>query len=134
VSFEHTLYGKIIEEFKTAFEETGSFPDTSFFVNHSDPSYSQAIASMISSPYELSHNWEEKHRIYTHTEDQDLRRTVFDPLMRLKLNRVKSMMDALEKALKETKNEDEVMLLLKEKVKLNRMKVEICKFFGSSII
>lgn len=134
VTFEHTLYGKIIEEFKTAFEETGSFPETSFFVNHSDPSYSQAIASMISSPYELSHNWEEKHRIYTHTEDQDLRRTVFDPLMRLKLNRVKSMMDTLEKALKETINEDEVMLLLKEKVKLNRMKVEICKFFGSSII
>ncbi len=134
VSFHSSLYGKIIEAFKTTFKETGSFPETSFFVNNSDPSFSQAIANMISSPYDLSHNWEEQHKIYTHTEDQNLQRTVFDPLMRLKLSRIRVMMDKVELQLKEVKNEEETTLLLKEKLKLNRMKVEVCKFFGSSII
>ncbi len=134
VVFDSTLYGQIIDSFKTNFEESGEFPDTSYFVNNSNPEFSEAIASMVSSPYELSENWAEQHKIYTDTEDQNLKRAVFDPLMRLKLNRIKRMMKNVEVELKEEQNEDRINELLKEKMKLNLMKIEVTKFFGSTII
>ncbi len=134
VVFDSTLYGQIIDSFKTNFEESGEFPDTSYFVNNSNPEFSEAIASMVTSPYELSENWADQHKIYTDTEDQNLKRAVFDPLMRLKLNRIKRMMKNVEVELKEEQNEERINELLKEKMKLNLMKIEVTKFFGSTII
>jgi len=83
ISFKSEVYGNIIDRFRNHFNEEGSFPTTEKLVRNAE--LSEAIAAMISSPYELSENWAEKHRIYTDTEETDLRRTVFDPLMRLKI-------------------------------------------------
>ena len=59
---------------------------------------------------------------------------MFDPLMRLKLIHVKSMMEKLEKAIKSAENEEDLTRLLQEKIKLHVMKMKISKFFGSTII
>src|SRR5690606_13381739 len=84
IRFDSPLYKRIIDEFHAFFEENEIFPDTLYFVNNPDPSFSEAIAGMIASPYELSENWEVQHKIYTVTEQGNLRKAVFDPLMHLK--------------------------------------------------
>jgi len=134
IVFESPLYRKIIDAAKEFFEKHETFPDMQFFVNDPDPTFSEAIAGMIASPYDLSENWEVQHKIYTPTELENLKRVVFDPLMRLKLIRVKLLMEELEKTIKTADNEEEITLLLHEKIKLDQMKSEVSKFFGSIII
>ncbi len=132
--FESPLYKSIIESFKDFFEKNETFPDTSFFVNDPNPAFSEAIAEMITKPDELSENWEIQHKIYTITELENLKQVVEDPLMRLKLSRVKHLMVKLEKSIKSTENEEELNDLLREKIKLDQMKTKICEFFGTTII
>lgn len=132
IDFHSATYGRILSLFRKRFEEEGAFPLMEELIR--DPELSEAVAAMIANPYELSENWASKHKIYTDTEDQDLRRTVFDPLMRLKLSRIKSMTKKLEKAIKTADTEEELTLHLREKIKLDHMKSEVSKFFGSSII
>jgi len=134
ISFQSPLYAKIIESFKSQFETTGIFPETDFFIKNPDPEFSKAVASLITNPYELSENWAVKHQIFTETEDLNLKRTVFDPLMRLKLMRIKELMKKLDSSLKIADTEEEIMLLQKEKIRLDKKKSEVSDFFGSTII
>jgi len=134
IEFKSPVCAKIFKTYREHFEVDGSCPSSDRFVRDPDPELSKEIAGMISSPYELSENWSIQHHIYTDTEETDLKRTVFDPLMRLKLNRVKMMMDNLEYALQKASDEQEINNLLKEKMNLDRMKLQLSEFFGSTII
>lgn len=134
IEFLSPVYSRILQSYQDYFEEKETFPETQYFVNDPDPKFSEVIAGMIATPYELSENWSERHRIYTHTEDQDLKRTVFDPLMRLKLSRIRLLMENVEKEIKIAENEEELTPLLQEKIKLDRMKMKVSAFFGSTII
>jgi DNA primase len=132
IEFLSPLYSKIIQLFVDEYNEHEKFPTFDELIKNHE--LSQALAETISTPHELSENWEEKHHIYTDTEEKDLRRTIFDPLMRLKLHKVKSMISTVDKALKEASTEEEIMKYQQEKVMLNRMKMQLSDFFGSVII
>lgn len=132
IEFLSPLYAKIIQLFIDEFNAHERFPSFNELVKNTD--LSEALAETISTPYELSENWQEKHRIYTDTEEKDLRRTIFDPLMRLKLHKVKNMIKEVDKSIKKADNEEEATLYLKEKIMLDRMKMELSDFFGSTII
>jgi DNA primase len=132
IEFTSGLYARIVAEFRKKFEEEEAFPTVSELIK--DPELSEAVAEMITSPYELSRNWSEKHNIYTDTEETDLKRTVIDPLMRLKLNRIKTMSKEVDNSIKSASSEDELNLHLQQKIRLDDMKIEVSKFFGTSII
>lgn len=134
IEFLSPVYSRILQSYHDFFIEKESFPTTEYFVNDPDPRFSEAIAGMIASPHELSENWSERHHIFTETEDQNLKRAVFDPLMRLKLSRIKILMEKLEKEIKIAESEDDLTPLLQEKIKLDRMKIKVSVFFGTTII
>lgn len=134
IIFESPLYQKILDAASEYFSENESFPELDFYVNNPNPEFSKAIAEMIANPYELSENWAAQHKIYTPTEIENLRNVVFDPLMRLKLFHVKLRIKELETELKNTQDENQLTELLHKKVRLNQMKSEVSKFFGTIII
>jgi len=132
IEFKSPVYKRIVEEFIEHYEEHESSPGIDKFI--SDPEISQEIAGMITTQHELSENWEVKHKIFTTTEEDDMRRTVFDPLMRLKLMHVKKVMSELDEQLKSVQDEEKMLEILQEKMKIDRMKRELTNFFGSAII
>ncbi|MGB6035311.1 MAG: DNA primase [Cryomorphaceae bacterium] len=132
IKFLSPLYSKIIQLFIDEYNEKESFPSFDDLVKNNE--LSEALAETISSPHELSENWEEKHRIYTDTEDKDLRRTIFDPLMRLKLHKVKTMISEVDDAMKVATSEEDITKHQQEKIMLNSMKMQLSEFFGSTII
>lgn len=134
ITFLSPVYARILETYLNYYEDHEAFPDADYFVRDPDPKFSEVVASMITSPYELSENWRDRHNIHTHTEGDNLKRAVFDPLMRLKLGRIRSLVKKLEKEIKNTENEEDLNALLHEKIKLDRMKIEVTGFFGSTII
>jgi DNA primase len=127
-------YAHIIRTFREHFENHRSFPDEKQLFTHSEPALAEAVAGLIASPYELSMNWAEKHHIYTDTEDQDLKRTMTDPLMRIKLARIKERMHQVNEALQSTQDDVASMALLREKHQLDEIKREVSAYFGSAII
>ncbi len=132
IDFYTPAYRKIVEVFRERFEAQGSFPDVNYFVN--DHELSPLVAELISEPYELSENWEAKYHIYTESEEENLKQTAFDPLMRLKLKRVMHMISELELKIKDCSEVDELHLLLLEKIRLDRLKVHLSSYFGTAIL
>ena len=132
MTFQSEVCAKIVEAFRTEFAETGDFPAVDKLLR--DPDMNVAVADLISEPYQLSENWKAKHRIYTESEEDDLRRTVFDPLMRFKLRKIKEMMLQTDKAIQSTSEKEALEDLLREKIALDRMKSEIGAFFGTIIM
>lgn len=132
IEFKSPVYKRIVEQFVEHFEEHESGPAVDQFI--SDPEISQEIAGMITTQHQLSENWAAKHKIFTTTEEDDMKRTVFDPLMRLKLMHVKKVMSELDEQLKTVKEEEKMHEILQEKMKIDRMKRELTNFFGSAII
>lgn len=134
ITFISPLYSKILKAFQTHFEIHETFPAFEYFIKNPDPELSEIIASLVSTPYELSENWALQHRIYTETEDLNLKRAVFDPLMRLKLTRIKKLIHTVEESIKTTDDQESLTLLIQEKMALDRKKSEVSDFFGSAII
>jgi DNA primase len=134
ITFISPLYSKILKAFQTHFEIHDTFPAFEYFIKNPDPELSEIIASLVSTPYELSENWALQHRIYTETEDLNLKRAVFDPLMRLKLTRIKKLIHTVEESIKTTDDQESLTLLIQEKMALDRKKSEVSDFFGSAII
>jgi len=132
IEFRSPVYKQIVQQFLSYFEEYEASPPIDQFI--SDPELSQEIAGMITTQHELSENWEAKHKIFTTTEEDDMKRTVFDPLMRLKLMHVKKVMSELDEQLKTVTEEDKLHEILQEKMRIDRMKRELTNFFGSAII
>ena len=132
IEFKSPVYKRIIDYFKNYFEENETSPSIDQFI--SDPEISQEIAGMITTQHELSENWAVKHKIFTTTEEDNMKRTVFDPLMRLKLMHVKKVMTEIDEQLKTVEEEEKMHEILQEKMKIDRMKKELTHFFGSAII
>jgi DNA primase len=132
ITFDSEAFGRIIEAFRSKYEADGSFPEIELFLQ--DPELNQVVAGLVASPYELSENWAAQHRIFTEDETEDLKRVALDPLMRMKLRRVMAMIRNLEVKLKACDNQEELLLLLNEKVRLNKVKIHLSNFFGSTIL
>ena len=63
-----------------------------------------------------------------------MKRTVFDPLMRFKLKKVIEMMSHTHEAIKTATEPEELDLLLREKVALDKIKSELAAFFDTTIL
>lgn len=137
IQFTSEAFAEIIERFDEHHKSTGSFPETSDFVR--DHKLSTAVAELVAEPYLLSENWAAKHRIFTESEAENLKRAAFDPLIRIKLQQVVKLIKDLDAKLKETAplsddNSEELTLLMQEKMRLNEIKSDLSKYFGTVIL
>ncbi len=132
MEFRTESCAKIVETVRRSLTEKGEFPAMDLFLR--DPELNTLVADLISEPHQLSENWEAKHRIFTESEEDDLKRTVFDPLMRFKLKKVIEMMSHTHEAIKTATEPEELDLLLREKVALDNIKSELAAFFDTTIL
>ena len=127
------VYKRIVARYATYLEKE-EFPDIKAFTNSEDNEMAQACVQFLASPYVMSNNWELRHGIYPETEDMKLDRAVRDCINRLKLNNVMSLIQLTQEKIRESKDDDEIMLLLYEKKKLDSVKITLSNYFGSSIL
>lgn len=137
INFTSEAFSQVIQIFRDKFSALGSFPEVSDFVK--DHILSAAVAELVAEPHTLSENWEAKHRIFTESEAENLRRTACDPLIRIKLQQVLNLIKDLDGKLKESAadkdgNEEELTLLIQEKMRLNSLKSQLSDYFGTVIL
>jgi len=127
------VLNEIISIYKSAVRE-GSFPDEKAFLNHANAEVTSFYCAQMADRYTLSENWTARHRIYPQTEDMNLDTAVKWCLFKLKQQHVMFMARAVEERLKVSENQDEQMRLLEDKMKFDRIRIELTRFFGSAIL
>ncbi|MBS9523239.1 DNA primase [Litoribacter ruber] len=131
LSFETPVYQKILVRYKQALAK-GELPTAEYFLNTPDAEAKSIIVNMISPKHELSESWEKKHQIFTARERDNLPKTIYDGVLRLKRNVLKKMIDETKLKIK-TAGDDELLELLGVYQELKRYQAEIDKHFGTVI-
>ena len=124
---------KILAEYAISIDND-VFPETHHFTQHVNREICSLAADLLAVRYELSENWG-GHKIFPETEDLKLSKAVKDAVNRLKLQHVLVMMDNIQEELKSMSSEDEdLMILLQKRKKLDQAKQKLSLYFGSTIL
>ena len=111
------------------------YPDIRKFTFHENPAVSQTSSDLMTNQYELSHNWEIKHYIFTEKEESNLSKAAKDAVYRLKLVKVIRMINEINQQI-EAHQEDEqkVIELMESKKTLDQSKRKLAHYFGTVIL
>ncbi len=99
IDFENQLYQSIFEEYKSARQEE-RMPEEQYFFTHHNPEISKIAIDMLTSPYTLSNQWEDKHRIYVKKEEDDVKKVVVEVLYAFKLKKLEKIISDTREQLK----------------------------------
>jgi DNA primase len=110
MSFNNPVYQKIFDEFDKAVKR-GEEPDEQLFIRYTeDMALGSAVIDLLSNPYELSENWL-RNRVQVVSEIDNLLQAVENTLLSFKARTVDRMIGDLLRELKETKDEEDIMIL-----------------------
>lgn len=132
IEFENPLWQKIYEPFRQAVENNTPLPEESSFVNHDDADIRAVVIDIISSPYQLSHNWEER-RIHVPLESDKLNQAIDEVILSFRMRKVEAMMQKLQTQMALSESDDEKMILVVKYQKLLLARKELAKLLGRTI-
>ncbi|WP_200978455.1 DNA primase [Echinicola sp. 20G] len=133
LEFQTPLYQKILIEYKRALRK-GVLPNADYFIKLDDSEVKSEVINMISNRHEMSDNWQLKHLIYTNRESDDLSKTTFNEIHRLKRRVLEKMVDETIQKIRvaeENGNIDEVSDFQMVLMALNESLKEINKQLGT---
>jgi DNA primase len=132
IELENPVYATVYREFVNHVNNLHVVPDQKVFINHEDPAISSLTTDLISSPYTLS-NWEQ-HEIYITTEEEMLRKSVYNAIYALKSRRLEIMIHDIQKRLKEEISEEEMLTLMQTQHALIEAKKVFNALLGRIIV
>ncbi|MBI1301542.1 MAG: DNA primase [Alphaproteobacteria bacterium] len=131
LKFETPVFKRIFDAYKQALLQ-GILPGADYFIKASDPEVKKEVIDMITHKYELSKLWEQRHQIFTSMEADDLAKTVYFGILRLKKKVVKKLIQELMEKMREA-NEQEIPDLQGVYMQLKSYQVDIDKQLGTVI-
>ncbi len=106
--FETEMYQHVFDEIKSAREQEKMLDEQYFFTHH-NPDVSKMAIDMLTSPYTLSNQWEDKHKIYVKKEEDNVKMNVIEILYAFKLKKLEKIIYENRQMLKQ-EMEPETML------------------------
>jgi DNA primase len=119
LSFNSAVYQMIFDEYRQLLSK-GEKADEKVFINHEMEQVRSTCADLLSTPYELSENWE-KNRIFVTTEDHKLNQLVDSSLLSFKIKKIETNISSIQQKLKNTAEEEDQDFLLKELYDLKKI-------------
>lgn len=131
IQITHPLYRQIIEEAAAHCMEEG-FTAYRHFLAHPDPQISLLAANLASEKYQLSKYHSKYQTIEPESERLDF--VVPQELYALKEAHIQEEIKQVQQQIKESRNEEETMTLLRQLNELNNLRRLLCKQLGERII
>lgn len=127
LSFDNPLYQRV---FDIVVEEMGRerVVDGAFFVAHQDESLRELATSMMVDGLQVSPNWEKLKNVYVPRPETRVKRDVDESLLVFKQRKLEHKMEVNARNIKEAvaaNNEADLMILLNEKINLDRIHNQI---------
>lgn len=129
VSFSTSIYGKIWNECIIQLNN-GITPEANIFLHSSNEDIRKAAIDMISPKYDLSSNWNEKHNVTIPKELDDLDRSVYKNILRLKLSIVGKLITTNLKLLERAVNAAQEDDILQKHIILKQVESTIANQLG----
>lgn len=114
--------------------ENGRLPDEAFFVHHEERKVADLAVSMVSTPYNLSENWYEKHKILVSSESDNMKATILGAIFHLKKRKVDQILEGIRSELQKTTADADVDILLNQYQHMKKVEKNISDFLGSVIL
>ncbi len=100
ITFTHEPYQKIFDDY-VDFMERDELPDEKHFINHTNKSVASAAIDLLTSPYQLSENWESVARIEVVTEAIKLKAAVENSVLSFKAKKIEILIAENQQEIKE---------------------------------
>lgn len=133
VEFQHPVCHKIIQIYHHEIED-GNLPTASEFITHQDDEISDMAVTLSTSPYHLSENWYDKHKIYVRDETVNLKSTILGGIFHLKKRKVDDMLTQIMEEIKNEINPENQDILMQKYSTFKNLERTISDFLGSVII
>lgn len=110
ISFRNPIYQKIFDVFESVIQN-GEVPDEKRFIqDNDDEALSTAVRDLLLNPYELSENWL-RNRVQVVSEKDHLIQAVDTTLLSFKSKTIDRMISDIMKEMKESTDEEDIMIL-----------------------
>ncbi|WP_299288510.1 DNA primase [uncultured Mucilaginibacter sp.] len=133
VEFENPESKNLVDIYRQELEN-GRLPDEAFFIHHPDRKVTDLAVSMISTPYVLSENWYEKHKILVSSEEDNMKATILGAIFHLKKRKVDQILEGIRRELQKTTSNDDIDVLLNQYQHMKKVEKNISDFLGSVIL
>lgn len=133
VTFEDETCKLIIQNYKEEIEN-GHLPVANQFIKNSDRNVADLAITLSSSPYSLSENWYNKHKIYVRDETVNLKATILGGLFHLKKRKVDRILLGLLQEIKVETDAVNQEILMQRYAHIKNVEREISRFLGSVVI
>ncbi|WP_367865235.1 DNA primase [Pedobacter sp. WC2423] len=133
VTFEDETCKLIIQNYKEEIEN-GHLPVANQFIKNSDRNVADLAITLSSSPYSLSENWYNKHKIYVRDETVNLKATILGGLFHLKKRKVDRILLGLLQDIKVETDAVNQEILMQRYAHIKNVEREISRFLGSVVI
>jgi DNA primase len=133
VVFENQLCKKIIDHYRIEIEN-GQLPTANQFIKSEDRDIADLAITLSSSPYSLSENWYNRHKIYVRDETVNLKATILGGLYHLKKRKVDRILLDLLKEIKTENDATNQEILMQRYAFIKNVEKEISRFLGSVIV
>lgn len=134
ITFEDRASAFIVDIFK---EKALHFeiPEAKYFFSHGDREVQDLAITCVTTPYELSPNWnDEKRKIYVREEREHLKELTTQAIYRIKKRKVEKEMIKVREELKVTTNEEDIEILLAKYQKLKEAEKLLGDFLGNIVV
>jgi len=113
-SFDNPLYAQVLRDYR-AHMQRGLLPDTSFFLQHPLPTIRSLAFDLLSSPWEMSPNWEERHQYPLQNQPKpelNFDRDTLNALDRFKFRKIEKLILLNMERIKAAEQENDVDALM----------------------
>ncbi len=135
--FDHQPYQEIVEFYKSALDQGMKLQPNSF-INHTEEHIRTLAINLMTSPYEYSENWEQKHEIFLDQKmpEENYIKDAEDSVKKLKVKKLKKKLESVKQKIQElsAQGSDEVMTYMKLWAKIKEMHDSIAKDLNSVIL
>ncbi len=131
LDFENPQCQAIFNIFEEAFHNQ-QLPDEKIFTEHADSAIQKLAIDLQTNQYNLSNNWEHRHKIYVLTEEENLKPAVLHAVYDFKLKKLEKMIKETQDKVKEREGaspqEDDEKVIINLLETLNNLSIKRKQF------
>ena len=132
ITFSIPIYQKIFDIYKDRMEQK-QIPTLDEFTSHKDANIQSTVIDLTMTNHHLSDNWFEMHEMVIPSREENFDKDIYVSIGTLQLKKIDKMIKETQSKLKTTKDDKEMMTLLKKQLSLSKHKKHINDFLGSVI-
>lgn len=135
--FDSSLYKRVVVDVIQRVNQ-GEDISVPYFINHSDPEVRQLAATVLTSPYEFSENWEKKHEVFLNQRkpEENFNKDAELAVKRLKLRKLGRIIAENHAKMKaiDPQDTDRLFSLIKLDQKLKVMRNQLAGELGTVVV